>query len=214
MSSSALGWTLALTLAAGAPAQQPPASPSTPAEPEAQPTPAAEPEPAADAAPVPAPGPRLVLETSEGTIVIRLRPDLAPNHVKHVVRTARAGRYDGTAFHRVIKNAIVQGGDPLSRDPRRISMHGTGGLGLLKAEFSAEPFERGSVGAALLPGNPNSGGSQFFICLFPQASLTGQYTLLGSVEEGLEVADRIGNAPVDGERPKNRIEIRKATVRE
>ncbi|MGE0455549.1 MAG: peptidylprolyl isomerase [Vicinamibacteria bacterium] len=178
--------------------------------------PAATPAAAASApeAPAPAAAPALVLETGEGTIVIRLRPDLAPLHVKHVLRTARAGRYDGTVFHRVIKNALIQGGDPLSKNPRMASQYGTGGLGRLKAEFSKEPFVRGSVGAARLPSSPDSGGSQLFICLFPQSSMAGQYTLLGEVVEGIEVADRIGDAPANGERPKARIEIVKATVRE
>jgi len=171
--------------------------------------------PAASPSAVPvATTPALVLETSEGTIVIRLRPDLAPQHVKHVMRTARAGRYDGTVFHRVIKNAIIQGGDPLSKNPRLASQYGTGGLGLLKAEFTKEPFVRGSVGAARLPSSPDSGGSQLFICLFPQSSMAGQYTQLGEVVEGIEVADRIGGAPVNGDKPKARIEIVKATVRE
>ncbi len=192
-----------LLVAAPVLAQEPPA----PSPAAALASPAAE-------APAPAATPALVLETGEGTIVIRLRPDLAPLHVKHVMRTARAGRYDGTVFHRVIKNALIQGGDPLSKNPRMASQYGTGGLGLLKAEFSKQPFVRGSVGAARLPSSPDSGGSQIFICLFPQSSLAGQYTLLGEVLEGIEVADRIGDAPANGEKPKARIEIVKATVRE
>jgi cyclophilin family peptidyl-prolyl cis-trans isomerase len=194
---------------AQASAQEPPAA--SPAAPQTPALPAAA---GSAAAAVAAAAPALVLETSEGTIVIRLRPDLAPLHVKHVLRTARAGRYDGTVFHRVIKNAIIQGGDPLSKNPRMASQYGTGGLGLLKAEFTKQPFVRGSVGAARLPSSPDSGGSQLFICLYPQASMAGQYTQLGEVVEGIEVADRIGDAPVNGDKPKARIEIVKATVRE
>src|SRR3954447_3960993 len=82
-------------------------------------------------------GKQAVLDTSLGTIVIDLRPDLAPNHVGYVMKLAGDKAYDGTIFHRVIRGGIVQGGDPLTRDPGRVSLYGTGGLGVLKAEHSA-----------------------------------------------------------------------------
>ena len=84
-----------------------------------------------------------VVETSAGTFVIDLRPDLAPNHVGYFMKLVTEGAYAGTTFHRVIRNGIVQGGDPLSKDPAKKSQYGTGGLGMLRAETSTEPFTRG-----------------------------------------------------------------------
>lgn len=153
-----------------------------------------------------------VIETAEGEIVIRLLPDMAPSHVAHLVKTARAGGYDGTTFHRIIPHGIIQGGDPLSKDPAKSALYGTGGLGLLKAEFSDRPFVRGAVGAARRS-HKDSGGSQFFICLSDQTALNGQYTLLGEVVSGLDVADRIGGTPVDGDKPQVRVEMRKVSIR-
>src|SRR5688500_8659758 len=152
------------------------------------------------------------LETAHGTIVIRLRPDLAPRHVRHFVKVARAGGYDGTVFHRIIPRGIIQGGDPLSKDPKKKALYGTGGLGLLKAEFSKEPMVRGAVAAVLRPSSPNSAGNQFFICLADQAALTGKYTIFGQVESGMEVADAIGATPVVGDRAAERIVIEKVTI--
>jgi len=90
-----------------------------------------------------------VVETTAGTFVIDLRPDLAPNHVGYFMKLAGEGTYANTLVHRVVKNGIVQGGDPLSKDPAKAAQYGSGGLGVLKAEHSAEPFTRGAVGAAL-----------------------------------------------------------------
>ena len=154
------------------------------------------------------------VETDAGTFVIALRKDLAPRHVRHFAATARAHGYDGTLFHRLVPHAIIQGGDPLSRDPKRASLHGTGGLGLLKSEFTSTPMVRGSVAAVLRPHDPNSGGSQFFICLFDQPSLTGKFTIFGEVKEGMDVVDRLADVPVTGERPQKPIVIRKITVGE
>jgi len=125
-----------------------------------------------------------VVETAQGRFVIRLRPDLAPRHVQHFVKTARAGGYDGTTFHRIIPRGIIQGGDPLSKDPAKTVLYGTGGLGLLKAEFSARPMTRGSVAAVLRPSSKDSAGNQFFICLSDQAALTGKFTIFGEVIDG------------------------------
>jgi peptidylprolyl isomerase len=155
---------------------------------------------------------KLTLSTDAGTIEIKLRPDLAPNHVRHVAKTARAGGYDGTTFHRIIAGGIIQGGDPLTKDPTNAARYGTGGLGLLKAEFSEAPFTRGVVAAARRPSSNDSGGSQFFICLSDQASLKGQYTVFGEVTSGMEVADAIGQTPVEGDKPKTRVVIKKATA--
>lgn len=155
-----------------------------------------------------------VLTTDAGELVIRLLPEIAPRHVAHFTRTARAGGYDRTAFHRIVPRGIVQGGDPNTRDPRKTALHGKGGLGLLKAEFSDRAFARGAVGAARRPSSVDSGGSQFFICLSDQPSLKGQYTLFAEVVVGLDVVDRIGATPVTGDRPTERIELRRVVIRE
>ena len=152
------------------------------------------------------------IETAQGSIVIRLRPDLAPRHVRHFVKVARAGGFDGTVFHRIIPRGIIQGGDPLSKDPKKKALYGTGGLGLLKAEFSAGPMARGVVAAVLRPSSRDSAGNQFFICLSDQPSLTGKFTIFGEVESGMEAADAIGATPVVGDRPTARIVIDKVTI--
>ena len=156
------------------------------------------------AASPPAP-PSAEVETAQGTFVIRLLPDLAPNHVAHFVKTAGAGGYDGTTFHRVVTRGIIQGGDPLSKDPKQSARYGTGGLGLLKAEFSDRPFTRGTVAAARRPSGKDTGGSQFFVVVTDQPSLKGQYTIFGDVVSGMDVVDKISDTPVDGDRPQARI---------
>ena len=156
-----------------------------------------------------------VVTTSEGTFVIDLRPDLAPNHVGYFIKQAQAGAYVGTIFHRVILRGIVQGGDPLSKDPAKAKLYGTGGLGVLKAEISAEKHTRGAVSAALRPNNPDSGGAQFFVCVTDQPALDGQYTIFGRVSEGMDVVQRISEVPTTAEgRPDRRIEIRSVAIRE
>jgi peptidylprolyl isomerase len=155
----------------------------------------------------------LTLDTDAGAIVIALKPALAPKHVAHVVKTAKAGGYDGTTFHRIIAGGIIQGGDPLTKDPKNAARYGQGGLGLLKAEFSADtPFTRGVVAAARRPSSVDSGGNQFFIVLGDQPSLKGQYTIWGEVTSGMDVADAIGRTEVVGDKPKTRVVIKKATA--
>jgi peptidyl-prolyl cis-trans isomerase B (cyclophilin B) len=189
------------------------AAPAPPAAPLAKaPTKAPNrPEPAAT--PEPPPPAEALLETDAGPIRLKLLADLAPRHVRFFAKTARSGGFDGTTFHRVIAGGIIQGGDPLSKDAKMISRHGTGGLGLLKAEFSDRPMTRGSVAAVLRPNQPDSGGTQFFICLGDQPSLTGKYTIFGEVVEGMEVADKIGLTPVDGQKATERVEIKKVELR-
>lgn len=153
-----------------------------------------------------------VVTTAAGEIVIRLLPDVAPKHVAHFLAVAKAGGFDGTTFHRVIRGGIIQGGDPLSKDPKKARLYGTGGLGLLKAEYSERPFVRGVVAAVRRPSDPNSAGQQFFVVLTEQPSLKGQYTIFGEVTSGLEVADKIGETPVEGDRATARVEM-KVTVR-
>jgi peptidyl-prolyl cis-trans isomerase B (cyclophilin B) len=159
-----------------------------------------------------APQPSARIETDHGAFVIGLRPDLAPGHVRHFTRVARAGGFDGTVFHRIVPGGIVQGGDPLSTDPKKKALYGTGGLGLLKAEFSPHPMARGSVAAVLRPSSRDSAGNQFFICLSDQPALTGKFTIFGEVASGMEVVDAIGTSTVVGDRPADRIVIRRVTV--
>jgi cyclophilin family peptidyl-prolyl cis-trans isomerase len=164
--------------------------------------------PVAAAAPVVARGTEAVIETSKGSFTIRLLPEVAPKHAALFVKTAKAGGYDGTTFHRIIMGGIIQGGDPLTKDPAKTSQYGTGGLGLLKAELSDRPFVRGTVAAVRRPSSMDSAGTQFFVCLQPQPALAGQYTVLGEVVSGMEVVDQISTTPVDGETAKDRIEMR------
>jgi peptidylprolyl isomerase len=125
----------------------------------------------------------LYMELKDGRVVIEMRPDLAPKHVARIRELVRQGFYDGLAFHRVIDGFMAQGGDP--------SGNGTGGSGKkLPAEFSKEPFVRGTVGMARSQ-NPDSGDSQFFICFAPARFLDGQYTVWGRVISGMEYVDRI-----------------------
>jgi cyclophilin family peptidyl-prolyl cis-trans isomerase len=140
-----------------------------------------------------------VVTTTKGTFVIDLRPDLAPNHVGYFMKLARDGSYNGTTFHRVIRLGIIQGGDPLSKDPAKAKLYGTGGLGVLKAEIGSEPATRGAVAAVLQPGKPDSGGAQFFVCVTDQPSLSGKYTVFGRVSEGMDVAQAISETPATPE---------------
>jgi cyclophilin family peptidyl-prolyl cis-trans isomerase len=152
------------------------------------------------------------VETAAGTFLIKLLPEVAPAHVKHFIATAQKGGYEGTTFHRIIPGAIIQGGDPLSKDPAKKALYGTGGLGLLKAEFSDRPFVRGVVAAVRRPSSNDSAGNQFFICLSDQPALQGQYTIFGEVVSGMDVVDRIGLTPVEGDKAKERVDIRKVTI--
>ncbi len=128
----------------------------------------------------------LVIELKTGKVLINLRPDLAPKHVERVKQLAKEGFYDGIKFHRVIKGFMAQTGDPTGT--------GTGGSNYpdLPAEFSQEPYKRGTVGAARTL-DPNSANSQFFICFDDTgcSSLTGQYTVFGEVVEGMDHVDQI-----------------------
>ena len=132
-----------------------------------------------------------ILSTRHGDMVIRFFPDLAPEHVKSFTKLTRDGFYNGCAFHRVIPGFMIQGGDPHSKDPEARHLHGTGGPGYsLKAEFSDKKHKRGILSAARSQ-NPDSAGSQFFICVADSPWLDGQYTVFGEVVEGMEVADKI-----------------------
>ena len=128
----------------------------------------------------------LVIDTKYGKVLVKLRPDLAPKHVERVKALAKEGFYDGLKFHRVIDGFMAQTGDP--------SGTGAGGSNYpdLPAEFSQEPYKRGTVGAARTA-DPNSANSQFFICFTDSgcSSLTGQYTVWGQVIDGMDAVDKI-----------------------
>ena len=164
----------------------------------------------------PAPAPKqAVIETSMGTIVVALMPVKAPGQVAYFMKTATEGGFAGTIFHRVIKYGLIQGGDPLSKDPAKSAQYGTGGLNLLKSEFNDEPMTAGAVGAVLVPGRPNSAGAQFFICASDQAALQGQFTIFGRVVEGLEIVQQISAVPADARgMPADRIVIKSVTIRD
>jgi len=167
------------------------------------------------AAPALAQPKQAVVETSAGTFVIDLTPEAAPNQTAHFIGTASAGGYDGTIFHRVIKYGMVQGGDPLSKDPAKRPLYGTGGLNAVKAEARAAKMTRGSVAAVMVPGKPDSAGAQFFIVLADQPALDSQYTVFGHVSDGMEVLQKISETPVDEKGiAVERVAITKVTIRE
>jgi peptidyl-prolyl cis-trans isomerase B (cyclophilin B) len=156
-----------------------------------------------------------VVDTSAGTFVIDLAPEVAPNQTAHFMKLAADGTYDGTIFHRVVKYGMVQGGDPLTRDPSKRALYGTGGLNAVKAEARAPKMTRGSVAAVMVPGKPDSAGSQFFIVLADQPSLENQYSVFGHVSEGIEVLQKISEVAVDDKGlAAERIEIRHVAIRD
>jgi peptidyl-prolyl cis-trans isomerase B (cyclophilin B) len=156
-----------------------------------------------------------VFNTSVGTFVMEFYPDQAPNHVRKFIELARQGYYNGTSFHSMVAHGIVQGGDPETKNPQARAKYGTGGFNMgLKPEVSNIPFVQGTVAATLLPGEPNSGGSEFLVIVTDQPQFTGQFTAFGHVVEGIEVLDKISTTLVDDKQiAKERIEIKDVTVR-
>ena len=160
-------------------------------------------------------GKQAVVETARGTFVVQLLPEVAPNHVGYFIAQARQGAFDKTTFHSALRMGLIQGGDPLSKDPAKRAMYGTGGLGMLAQEFNREPVTRGAVAAVLQPGKPDSAGSQFFVAVSDQVALNGTVTVFGRVVEGLEVVQAISEAPVDEKgRVTERIEILSVAIRD
>ena len=163
-----------------------------------------------------------VISTQFGDIVLEFFDDIAPKHVESFKLHVQNGYYNGTTFHRVIPGFMVQGGDPLSKSEDR-SRHGTGGnaakyFGIgtesedstwdLPAEFSATPHARGILSMAR-SNNPDSGGSQFFICVADARFLDNQYTVFGKVVSGMDVVDTIVSMPRDArDNPDDRIEMK------
>ena len=137
----------------------------------------------------------MIIELKDGEVTIALRPDLAPKHVEQIKALVRGGEYDNVAFHRVIDGFMAQTGDVEFGDMNdgfNSQRAGTGGssLGNIDAEFSSEPFVRGTIVMARAQ-NPNSANSQFFIMFAPGDFLNGQYTVVGEVESGMEFVDNI-----------------------
>jgi cyclophilin family peptidyl-prolyl cis-trans isomerase len=154
------------------------------------------------------------LHTSAGEIDIRFFPDVAPNHVKNFIDLAEKGFYNGTKFHRVIPGFMIQGGDPntVSGSP---STWGTGGSGKnVDKEFSPISHKRGIVSMAR-SNDPNSASSQFFIVTSDSKFLDNQYTVFGQVTKGMDVADKIVNAPKgEQDRPNSPTSIEKIVIRD
>ena len=150
------------------------------------------------------------MKLKDGNVVIKLRPDIAPNHVKRISQLVKDGFYNGLVFHRVIDGFMAQGGDPLG--------NGTGGSGQnIDAEFSSEKHIRGTVSMARAM-DPNSADSQFFICFQESSWLDGQYTIWGQVVKGMEYVDMIkkgegSNGEIVGD-PDKIIEMKLISMKE
>jgi peptidyl-prolyl cis-trans isomerase B (cyclophilin B) len=159
-----------------------------------------------------------VLKTSAGEMVVEFWPDVAPKHVENFKKLAKQGFYDGTAFHRIIKGFMIQGGDPTTKDPNKEDTYGTGGPGhSVNAEFNDRKHVRGVLSMAR-SANPNSAGSQFFLMLGAAPSLDNQYTAFGKLIKGDEVLEKIGNTPVgpnrggEASKPKERVTLESVKI--
>src|SRR5436309_5812257 len=159
-----------------------------------------------------------IIKTNEGEMVVQFWTDAAPNTIENFKKLARQGFYDGTIFHRIVKGFMIQGGDPNSKDAAKEDAYGQGGPGYeIKAEFNNHSHDRGVISMARGP-DPDSAGSQFFICLAPVRRLDGQYTTFGKLIKGDDVLDKIGNTPVErnaqGEmsKPTKRIVIESVKI--
>src|SRR5437763_15836691 len=136
-----------------------------------------------------------VIKTSEGDMVVQFWTDAAPNTIENFKKLARSGFYNGTIFHRIVKGFMIQGGDPNSKDPAKEDRYGAGGPGYkIKAEFNDHSHERGVLSMAREP-DPDSAGSQFFICLAPVRRLDPQYTEFGRLIKGAHALEKIGEVP-------------------
>ena len=167
---------------------------------------------AADKAPAastpPKAEPRAIIKTKFGEMEMKFFSDLAPKTVQNFIKLAKSGFYNGTIFHRVMPNFMIQGGDPYTKDPTKQDLYGTGGPDdKVKAEFSDTPHKRGIVSMARA-GDPDSAGSQFFIVVEDTRHLDYKYTAFGEVVRGMGVADKIVNQPRDAkDNPLVRIEM-------
>jgi len=149
-----------------------------------------------------------IINTTEGAMIVEFWPDVAPNTVANFKKLAGQGFYDGTCFHRVIKGFMIQGGDPLTKDPAKEDQWGTGGPGYtVKAEFNDRSHVRGVISMAR-SNDPNSAGSQFFICHGDPTFLDRQYTAFGKLIKGDEVLEKIATTSTHPQdRPDKRMGI-------
>ena len=154
-----------------------------------------------------------VLTTTEGVMVLEFWPDVAPGHVDNFKKLAKEGFYDGTCFHRVIKGFMLQGGDPLTKDAKNERAWGTGGPGYkVKAEFNKKAHTRGVLSMARSQ-DPDSAGSQFFICHGNPSFLDGQYTAFGKLIKGDDVLEKIATtATHPGDRPVKRMGLESVKI--
>lgn len=137
-----------------------------------------------------------VIKTTAGEMKVELWPDVAPKTVENFKTLAQKGFYDGTAFHRIVKGFMIQGGDPLTKNPNEEAIWGTGGPGhTIKAEFNDRSHQRGVISMARSQ-HPDSAGSQFFICLGDASFLDRNYTAFGKLLSGDDVLGKIGDTPV------------------
>jgi peptidyl-prolyl cis-trans isomerase B (cyclophilin B) len=155
-----------------------------------------------------------VIRTSAGEMVLQFWPDVAPKTVENFKKLARDGFYDGTAFHRIVKGFMIQGGDPNTKDPAKEDLYGMGDPGYkIKAEFNSRIHDKGVISMARSPGMPDSAGSQFFLCLGRAPHLDRQYTAFGKLIKGEDVLTKIGETPVGPNRggepskPKTRVAV-------
>ena len=150
---------------------------------------------------------KAVIDTKFGKIELQFFPDVAPNHVSNFIKLAKDNFYDGTIFHRVIPGFMIQGGDPNSKNADK-SMHGMGDPGYkVKAEFSDKPHKKGTLSMAR-SADPDSAGSQFFVCAADAPWLDGKYTVFGEVVSGIDVVDKIVALPRDArDNPDDRVEM-------
>jgi len=151
--------------------------------------------------------PQVVVETDLGSFTIRLLPDIAPVHSRQFVDAARGKDYDHTTFHRIIPSRVIQGGDPISKNPSRVAEYGRGGMSKVQIESSERRFTRGSVVAVRCPSDSSADGQQFFVLLADAPELQGHYTIFGEVASGMEAVDAIGAAGSDDGQPRRRIEM-------
>jgi peptidyl-prolyl cis-trans isomerase B (cyclophilin B) len=159
-----------------------------------------------------------VIKTSEGDMVVEFWTDAAPKTIENFKKLAKSGFYNGTAFHRIVKDFMIQGGDPLTKDAGKESQYGSGNAGYrIKAEFNDHSHERGVISMAREP-DPDSASCQFFICLAPVHRLDHQYTTFGKLIKGDDVLGKLGDTPTvmgpDGapSKPTKRVVINKIEI--
>lgn len=173
---------------------------------------------AEDKKPAAAAGEVAIIKTSEGDMVVEFWTDAAPKTIENFKKLAKSGFYNGTAFHRIVKDFMIQGGDPITKDPAKESDYGSGKAGYsIKAEFNDHSHDRGVISMAREP-DPDSASCQFFICLAPVRRLDHQYTTFGKLIKGDDVLGKIGDTPVtknmmgENSKPTKRVVISKVDI--